>query len=170
MLVHDANEPAVFCRQFAVPVIIKCPAVVKCQFNAGRKYRFCDFVHTHLTIRSSRARFAVSSRFHSPDAGRLNSGVRGQTWIRRYGTFSMTEALSALMALYRATFLYTFLSAIFAIASPVTARALSCIFQVARTACSSRTTSQPPQIWQQSSPPSRRSSARSRVILLRLAA
>jgi len=31
---------------------------------------------TGLTIRSSRARFAVSSRFHSPDAGRLNSGVR----------------------------------------------------------------------------------------------
>ena len=31
-----------------------------------------------LTIRSSRARFAVSSRSHSPDAGRLNSGVSAQ--------------------------------------------------------------------------------------------
>ena len=31
-----------------------------------------------LTIRSSRARFAVSTRSHSPDAGRLNSGVSAQ--------------------------------------------------------------------------------------------
>ena len=31
---------------------------------------------SQLTSRSSRARFAVSSRTHSPDAGRLNSGVR----------------------------------------------------------------------------------------------
>jgi len=41
---------------------------------------------TGLTIRSSRARFAVSSRFHSPDAGRLNSGVRAHCQVLRRPT------------------------------------------------------------------------------------
>ena len=38
---------------------------------------------SQLTSRSSRARFAVSSRTHSPDAGRLNSGVRQRTAVIR---------------------------------------------------------------------------------------